>query len=604
MGNDLTSLARRLQPLIRHPEGGGEAGDFNLQRIHLLDRSAGVSYDYEAADANIDIAIAASEPGDIIFLPAGTFTQPHTFPAGVEIVGFGEEHTILTGVITIEGAEDTVTAISRLSILVTGESEEDSIVALWGPEEGELRIHECHIKGENTYEAVDEEEDEIIRGMGYGIAKQNGDIYMEGGWLEGTTSPLVIIPDSSEPTDWRDSYEWSSPYPVVERTPYSITTDHLLYGSATYKIKPGLSVPPDKPADPPIYVHVDSAVTFGQVVPGPDGDFILYHLEIGHQFDPVLWGSWVTLMPCTAGPPGNPWTSAFGSIAGSANGIPVLTKSARARGYCTHFGIGPNHSRFGYFKVRFSLYSNEELEELEREEFLYPGFYVSAVRIEPTVAGHPVWNDRGAFDTKWFPERHAQDILDQTFTYHKNPDDAGYQTLANAIIRYRQHHVAEVYEFSAQGLNEAIDDATAQDHIEIKGAGSLFGADIIFKPDIKVFGNENIVLAEKVWGASGAKLSNVKRLINGDTNDEIVGVYGGTEGVFSLDNCIIQVTNTTGDAFGLSAERGGNIEAANCSVEGVSAYGSGYAGRSISGRIRVLGGGFYYGSTDAFLIGG
>jgi hypothetical protein len=124
MGNDLTSLARRLQPLIRHPEGGGEAGDFNLQQVILRDLSAGISRHYPPNSTGLDQALAVVEDGDIITLPAGIFTSDIEFIEGIAIVGAGYTNSIITGQVT--GAEMSVLA----NVFIN--REEDSSSSIYG----------------------------------------------------------------------------------------------------------------------------------------------------------------------------------------------------------------------------------------------------------------------------------------------------------------------------------------------------------------------------------------------------------------------------------------------------------------------------------------
>jgi hypothetical protein len=233
-------------------------------------------------------------------------------------------------------------------------------------------------------------------------------------------------------------------------------------------------------------------------------------------------------------------------------------------------------------------------------------------------AGKRLMGSDSAFNTVQQPDLHARDIKELMPTVHapwpakdgEAPVSDGEKyvptpvaQIKGMIARYPHDGSAGViYDFSADALNDASEDAEEGDKIEVMGAGELVG-DLYLTAQVEYIGSKNIIVSGSIFGADGAILSGftIKKSSNG--TDDLFAVDAPSAGVFWMYNCdATAFQEGSGNAYGLNASQGGNIQAIGCNVTGISLGGSGYAGRSINGKIRAKGGGKYYGSTDWFLI--
>jgi hypothetical protein len=95
------SLLESLVAGLMIPEGDSAAlggGDVNLGRIILIGN--GSSWSFEPTAVGLLEAFSQSVLGMTVIVPTGTISGNFTIPAGVMVVGFGRENTIIAGEVT------------------------------------------------------------------------------------------------------------------------------------------------------------------------------------------------------------------------------------------------------------------------------------------------------------------------------------------------------------------------------------------------------------------------------------------------------------------------------------------------------------------------
>jgi hypothetical protein len=160
--------------VVTIPGGGGGGADMNLQQVILLDLSAGISRHYTPNSAGLASAIAMSGTGDIVLLPAATFTSNITIPYGVEVIGLGRDKTIIVG--QVSGSENSVLSAATVHRALASS---ETLFGVIAPSTGEYNVDpkdrtcfqviDCDIKVENT-----------ASGSAYGFSTTNGGhLYLE-----------------------------------------------------------------------------------------------------------------------------------------------------------------------------------------------------------------------------------------------------------------------------------------------------------------------------------------------------------------------------------------------------------------------------------------
>jgi predicted GH43/DUF377 family glycosyl hydrolase len=115
--NNITTLAKRLKPFIMSSAGLVDAShDAGI----ILYHPGGIAPEYyPATQQGLTDAIAAAASGDQIWIPAASIGGNHTIPAGVGVIGVGQDKTILTGAITVNGVMQNLTVNGSASPQVT-----------------------------------------------------------------------------------------------------------------------------------------------------------------------------------------------------------------------------------------------------------------------------------------------------------------------------------------------------------------------------------------------------------------------------------------------------------------------------------------------------
>lgn len=383
--SNITTLAKRLKPFFMkwmqtyiNNEGGD--GVLLKNKIYRFDYGTETVEDYDGDDAGLTAALAASSSGDIVWVLAHEITGAHTIPAGVEVVGLGQENTTLTGTITL----DYSSTLSMLSVIVSGSSAE-YIAAIIGPTTGEARLHEVHVNATNTG-----------AGDTYEIVEREGTIYMEGGWLEGGriyklyegSGVLTVIDARTIPETIIDPEFYPEPDETVfmeitgERP--SMQAEYLDRPDGTYRI----------------YYRVEYYVAYTGLESGFFSS-IVYDVESN-----IIDSQKIDI-------------AGTDQLAGSYGGHFDVTWDTElvAKRVYVHFDsycyrVGGNYS--------ITIFYTASLVPFDQGETGH-AVYTSAVRMDPVI-GVPVLGDRGAYDVDNWAERHASDIANETWEYHNDPN--------------------------------------------------------------------------------------------------------------------------------------------------------------------------------------
>jgi hypothetical protein len=177
--NNITTLARRLKPFFPPGSGGGggEPGDQNLQRVHLLDLSAGVSLDYNPNLTGLNSAIAAAAAGDIIWIPACTISGSITIPDQVEVRGMGAGKTIVAGQVR-GGLYSVLSGVTIVRSTASG----SAVYGILAPALGDLVIENGYPSPGSAFQVIDSAVRINNTGAGdaYGFSTEaGGSLYLE-----------------------------------------------------------------------------------------------------------------------------------------------------------------------------------------------------------------------------------------------------------------------------------------------------------------------------------------------------------------------------------------------------------------------------------------
>jgi hypothetical protein len=222
-----------------------------------------------------------------------------------------------------------------------------------------------------------------------------------------------------------------------------------------------------------------------------------------------------------------------------------------------------------------------------------------------------------AFNTVQQAPLHARDIKDFTPTVHlpwpalvgEAPVSDGEKyvatpviAVAGTVVRYpNDGSSGEVYEFSADGITTASEEASSGDKIEITGAGTISG-NLVLADYVEYVGSKSVILDGEVQCGEGTTVHGFTVKRADDSSDDLYGVVGSANVVCHLIECDIEINqNGSGDAVGFIASRGGDIVCQDCHSTAVSGSGSGYGASSILGKVKINGGSLY-GSTDWIFV--
>jgi hypothetical protein len=235
-----------------------------------------------------------------------------------------------------------------------------------------------------------------------------------------------------------------------------------------------------------------------------------------------------------------------------------------------------------------------------------------------TSSGRRLMGSDSAFNTIQQSDLHGRDIKELTPTVHapwpanfgEAPVSDGEKyvatpvlTVSGMVIRYpNDGGIGEVYEFSSAGVNLAGEDSSAGDKIEITGAGQIDG-EITLADQVEYKSSKSVVFTSTIVSGYGTILEGFTIRVSSNDIGNCVGVMGGESGSCRMIHCDVYAYQSgAGNAYAISANNGGGFECEDCNLLGSSTGGEGYAGRSIRGKIRAIGGSTT-GSTDNFFIG-
>ena len=196
----LTELAADLEPFMidlinkvigDHAGIGTDDDDLMLGNVIRL---RGTTVDiFDGDDTGFVNANAGAASGDVLLLPAKTFTSTITITAGVKIVGWSRYTSILTGQIT--GAASS--SIENLTVSRTANSG-DTLKAVVGPASGTFYIHNCDVKA-NQSGAGDargisaETNGTTVEAWNSYIYGNSGSGTGNGTWRDGATTAAIVI---------------------------------------------------------------------------------------------------------------------------------------------------------------------------------------------------------------------------------------------------------------------------------------------------------------------------------------------------------------------------------------------------------------------------
>jgi len=109
--------------------------------IVRFDVSEGTFETYENTSAGVTDALADAATGDLVVLPPGIFTGSYTVPANVGLIGYSQDSTTLTGVITLSNGSE----IRGLSI-VRNASDSSTLIGLYAPATGAAEAADIDIE--------------------------------------------------------------------------------------------------------------------------------------------------------------------------------------------------------------------------------------------------------------------------------------------------------------------------------------------------------------------------------------------------------------------------------------------------------------------------
>lgn len=139
--------------------------------------------------------------------------------------------------------------------------------------------------------------------------------------------------------------------------------------------------------------------------------------------------------------------------------------------------------------------------------------------------------------------------------------------------------------------------ASSGDMVELPP--QVFTENVTIPADVRLNGHDAVIVGTVTLSPNSVLNTNI--VIADSSASTLKGVIGPLSGTASIEQSIISVINMgTGDAYGVSAERWGNINARNCVVEGL-AYGGGdgYGGYASYGSLSAKFG-WWSGSTQRF----
>lgn len=217
--DNLTTLARRIKPLILNSlRSAPGIAAVMLNRIILIPPDGTDPIVFPKSSIGLAAALAAAEsfPGSEVWIPPCQLVGTQSIPADVSLIGFSRYLTSIDGTINLESGsklENVSISLSAGSPCINGPGSGIAVISgsniqslnigdaigILG-DAGEMEIWDCKISGISS------------GGDGYGILCGSGSVYMDGGWLSGSTAPVFdgelgdpIVPSYSVGTSFGHS---------------------------------------------------------------------------------------------------------------------------------------------------------------------------------------------------------------------------------------------------------------------------------------------------------------------------------------------------------------------------------------------------------------
>jgi hypothetical protein len=331
-------------------------------------------------------ALNDASDGDAVWLPASVIIGDYTIPESVSVVGRDRARSILTGKITLSNES----ALLNLSVIRSA-NDASTLVGVEGPASGTGYVLDCIIRSSQSG-----------AGDGYALSERDGFIEVHGGALYGSTIPVFgsvgiyslagdgkvnNIGTGDPPANWEsvgyDESGWSSPV----QQPTSIGDP--LPGSQWISYTAGVVANLSKWLYRKTF-SITAIDTNGVLKIWADNQIVDVYVNGNLVWSGQDFGDL---------PPYDPYATVLidkGNFVVGSNLIAIQIQNGFNPG-------GANPTSFSFTLDAPTIKTRTH-----------------AVNLHP-IATLPLWGDRSAWDTINYPNRHAKDIDDGTFEYHKNP---------------------------------------------------------------------------------------------------------------------------------------------------------------------------------------
>lgn len=184
---------------------GSEATYSEWDKIIRIAADGSGTWIYEPDTAGLTAALAASTAGDMLWMPPARIAGNFTVPASVTMSSMGND-CIIEGTITLAGSSSHIIG---MVVDYTAASAGQLVGVITSNAAGTSYINNCGFTVENTgagdtlgikHTGMGElyiwnsnvYGNASGGGDGYGISPEGGAVYMEGGWLRGSTLPASL----------------------------------------------------------------------------------------------------------------------------------------------------------------------------------------------------------------------------------------------------------------------------------------------------------------------------------------------------------------------------------------------------------------------------